>query len=121
VASKYGSKKIFCVLFPWLYHGGNGDWNENKTITIDPDAWAERQLYLVGGRFAKDKQWCLYALMFVQRRRNQTQCSWFIENWMNNEQILNVDDLKEKLKGKDTKFVVKLQHFSSSVPGSGSY
>jgi hypothetical protein len=69
----------------------------------------------------KDEQWCLYALNCVQRRRNQTQGSWFVENWMKNEQILNVGDLKEKLKGKDTKFVGKIQNFSSSVPVSDSY
>jgi hypothetical protein len=75
----------------------------------------------VDGRFAKDKQWWLYALHFAQRRRTQTQGSWFVENWMKNEQIPNVDDLKEKLKGKYTKFVGKLQYLSSSVSGSNSY
>jgi hypothetical protein len=119
VVSNYGSKHMCCMLFPWLCPGDNGDWNESRAIAIEPDDWAKWQLYLVDVPFVKDKQWCFYALNFVQRRRNQTQGSWFVDNWMKNEQILNLDDLKEKLKGKYTKFVEKLQYFSS-VLGSDS-
>ena len=27
--SEYGDKKIFCMAFPWLYPGGNGDFVES--------------------------------------------------------------------------------------------
>jgi hypothetical protein len=62
-----------------------------------------------------------YASTAVQKMRNQTQGSWFVQNWMKNEQIPSVYDLKEKLKGKYTRFIEKLQYFSSSVPGSDYY
>jgi hypothetical protein len=61
------------MLFPWLYPGGNGDFNEDRKIDIDVKDWAIQQLHLADGRFAKDKTWCFFALNYAERRRNMTQ------------------------------------------------
>ena len=34
--SEYGTQKVFCMLFPWLYPGGYGDYLEDRNIKISP-------------------------------------------------------------------------------------
>jgi hypothetical protein len=31
---EYGEKRVFCMLCPWLYPGGNGDFNESRKVDI---------------------------------------------------------------------------------------
>ena len=50
--SEYSNKHVFCMLFPWLYPGGNGDFNEDRKIDISIKDWASQQLHLADGRFA---------------------------------------------------------------------
>ena len=109
------------MAFPWLYPGGNGDFVESRDIKVDCKEWAHHQLYLADGRFATDKIWCFYAMNYVERRRNQTQGRWFVENFLHNETIPSLDDLKQKIEGGTTKFIQKMQYFSSTVPGSDAY
>jgi hypothetical protein len=71
--SEYSNKHVFCMLFPWLYPGGNGDFNEDRKIDISFKDWASQQLHLADGRFAKDKTWCFFAFNYAERRRNMTQ------------------------------------------------
>ena len=70
--------KVFCMLFPWLYPGGNGDYLENRNIKITPMEWAKYQLQYADGRFSEDKIWCFYAQNYCQRRRNMDQGYWFV-------------------------------------------
>jgi hypothetical protein len=63
--SEYGGKRVFCMLFPWLYPGGNGDFNQSIKVDIGVKDWARQQLFMADGRFAKDKTWCLYALNYA--------------------------------------------------------
>lgn len=58
---------------------------------------------------------------YVERRRNQTQGRWFVEIFLHNETIPSLDDLKQKIEGGTTKFIQKMQYFSSTVPGSDAY
>jgi hypothetical protein len=60
----YGVKRLLCMLFPWLYPGGNGDFNESRIVDIGFKDWARRQLFMADDRFAKDKTWCVYALNY---------------------------------------------------------
>jgi hypothetical protein len=53
--SEYGKKMVLCMLFPWLYPGGNGDFNESRTVNINIKDWARQQLFLDDGRSMKDK------------------------------------------------------------------
>ena len=85
--SEYSGKKIFCMLYPWLYPGGNGDLVESRNIPVTPKQWAQHQLCLKDGRFAKDKTWCFYALNFIERRRNMDQGRWFIKNFLPGDDI----------------------------------
>jgi hypothetical protein len=96
------------MLFPWLYPGGNGDFNESRKVDIGGKDWARQQLLIADGRFAKDTMWCFYALNYTDHRRNTMQGQWF-NNFLHSEEIPCIDSLKEKLKSNDTKFIEKLQ------------
>jgi hypothetical protein len=50
--SEYSNKRVFCMIFPWLYPGGNGDFNEDRKIDISVKYWASQQLHLAYGRSA---------------------------------------------------------------------
>jgi hypothetical protein len=56
---------VFCMLFPWLYPGENGDFNESITVDISVKDWPIHQLFMADGRFAKDNMWGLYALNYA--------------------------------------------------------
>jgi hypothetical protein len=47
-------KIVFCVLFPWIYPGGNGDFDESPIIDITVKDWASQHLYRADGWFARD-------------------------------------------------------------------
>jgi hypothetical protein len=118
---EYGGKRVFCVLFPWLCSGGNGDFNESIKVDIGVKDWARQQLFMADGRFAKDKTWFFYALNYAEHRRSMTQGQWFVNNFLHNDEIPCIDNLKEKMKNKDTKFIEKLHDFDQCVPGWDSY
>jgi hypothetical protein len=61
---EYGGKTIFCMLFPWLYPGGNGDFNKSKKVDIGGKDWDRQHLFMADGRFAKDKTWC-FLMSFI--------------------------------------------------------
>ena len=109
------------MLYPWLYPGGNGDFVESRNIPVTAKKWAEHQLFLKDGRFAKDKTWCFYALNCIERRRNMDQGRWFIKNFLPGDDISCLEDLQEKLQMNDTRFLSKLQYFSRIIPGSDAY
>jgi hypothetical protein len=77
---EYVEKRVFCMLFPWLYTSGNGDFNKSRKVDIGVKYWAIQQLFMADGRFAKDKTWCFYALNYAESRRNMTQGQWFVNN-----------------------------------------
>jgi hypothetical protein len=70
------------MLFPWLYPGGNADFNKSRTVDIGVMDWARYQLFMVDGMFVKDKTWCFYALNYAEHRRNMTQGQWFVMNFI---------------------------------------
>jgi hypothetical protein len=41
------------MLFPWLYPGGNGDFNESGDVDINIKDWASQQLYFDDGTVCK--------------------------------------------------------------------
>ena len=118
--SEYGEKKIFCMLFPWLYPGGNGDYMEERDFKLSPKEWSQIQLFLKDGRFTKDKLWCFYTLNYRERRRNMDQGHWFV-NYFLKENINNIEELQNKISLNESKFIPKLQYFSRMVAGSDAY
>ena len=64
--SEYSNQKVFCMLYPWLYPGGNGDYMDDQKYEVSPAEWAKHQFYLKDGRFCKDKTWNFYAVNYVQ-------------------------------------------------------
>jgi hypothetical protein len=109
------------MLFPWLYPGGNGDFNESRKVDIGVKDWARQKLFMAEGSFVKDNMWCFYALNYAERRRNMTHGNWFINNLLHSEEIPCIDRSKEKLKKNDTTIIENLQYFAQCVPGSDSY
>jgi hypothetical protein len=53
--SEYSNKHVFCMLFPWRYPGGNGDFNEDQKIDISVKDWAIQQLPWLMGDLLKTK------------------------------------------------------------------
>jgi hypothetical protein len=45
------------MLFPWLYPGGSGDFNESQSVDIGVKDWVRQQLFMDDGMFAKDNMW----------------------------------------------------------------
>ena len=119
--SEYSDKKVFCMLYPWLYPGGNGDYNESRIVSVSPTQWGEHQLFLSDGRFARDKTWCYYAFNYIECRRNMEQGRWFINNFLPGDKITLVEQLQEQLGKNDIRYISKLQYFSKNVPGSDAY
>jgi hypothetical protein len=109
------------MLFPWLYPGVNGYFNEIRSIGITVKGWAIQQLYMADGWFSWDNTWCLYALNYAECRRNQVQGQWFVNNLLYSEEIPDIDTLRSKLRNNDTKLIQKQQYFARCVPGSDLY
>jgi hypothetical protein len=84
---EYGKHSVFCMLFPWLYPDGNGDYNESIKVDIGVKDWARQQLFMADVRFAKDKTWCFYALNYAERRRNMAKGRWFVNNLLHTEEV----------------------------------
>jgi hypothetical protein len=103
--SEYSNNRVFCMLFPWIYPGGNGDFNEDRKIYISLKDWESQQLHLADGRFVKEKTWCFFALNYAERRRNMPQGRWFVKNIIHSEDVPDMETLKEKLRNNDTKFI----------------
>jgi hypothetical protein len=43
---EYREKRVFCMLFTWLYPGGNGDFNESRKVDIGVKDWARKHLFM---------------------------------------------------------------------------
>jgi hypothetical protein len=71
--SEYVEKRVLCMLFPWLYPGWNGYFNDCRTVDISVKGWYRQWLFLAGDRLVKDNMWCFYDLKYAERRRNMTQ------------------------------------------------
>jgi hypothetical protein len=69
---EYREKRAFCMLFAWLYLGGNGDFNESQTVDSGVKYGARQHMCVAVGRFAGDKTWCFYALNYDDHRRTMT-------------------------------------------------
>ena len=122
--NEFNGIRIFVNTFPWLFPGGVGDYVENERMhgsKLNPDIWAKYLLHYFDGRFAKDKLWCFYALNYVERHRNQTSGSFFVNNFAKHGCPETLDELKQKIKNGDTSYIDRLQYFSQKQRGSDAY
>ena len=122
--SEYNSIKIFTGLFPWLFPGGQGDaMNRIKGNQIDKNnghIWASKLLNYFDGRFMKDKTFLFYALDMIHRHDANKAGSFFMNTYLN-ENIPNLDDLKEKLRQNNTNFINRIVNYASKIPGSDPF
>ena len=112
--SEFGSKKIFCMAFPWLFPGGIGD---IKDFPGDMGKWGSMLLHYEDGRFARDKVFCFYALNYITRHRNNSSGKWFVEKFHSNCPE-TLADLKSEIANGNTSFVNNLTYYSQRVKGS---
>ena len=114
-------KRVFVNAFPWLYPGGRGDVNDQHCEQeIEESQWAKMQLRYFDNRFQKDYMWCFYALNFVQRHRNKKSGGFFLKDFVTDKPP-TLDELKDKIRNGDTKFISQLQYFSGKLEGSDAY
>ena len=112
--------KLFCKAFPWLYPGGQGDFNDYTESPEDIDTWMERLLYYFDGRFARDKMWCFFALNYAMRRKNATAGSYFVKSFVE-DCPKTLPELQEKIENDDIDWINKIQYYSHKVRGSPGY
>jgi len=117
------TKQVFINAFPWLFPGGVGDVWDPKRGRQNIRHWLQRLLSYKDGRFQKDHIFALYAYNMVQRHENNSRGNYFI-----NQPALvgpappTVEELKERIRGGDDKFISVLQYYSgSSIRGSDAY
>jgi Helitron helicase-like domain at N-terminus len=118
--SEYGTDKIFCLAFPWLFPGGVGDVNDVRRKDITAGDWGSHLLYYQDGRFARDKLWCFFALNYITRHRNQSSSKFFVKGFLGKTPP-TLEELHERIRNNDEDFINKLCYFSKSVPGSAGY
>jgi len=112
---------VFVNSFPWLYPGGYGDVNQQHAEHfIEESQWARMQLRYFDNRFQNDPMWCFYALNFVQRHRNKKSGGFFLKDFVTDKPP-TLEELKERIRNGDTKFISQLQHFSGKLEGSDAY
>ena len=117
------TEEIFCKAFPWLYPGGRGDMNGYNADSEEPvpiERWIKCMLYYEDGRFAKDKMWCFFVLNYWQRKRNQKQGSYFVDNFYKNGPA-TLQELQEQIENKDWRWIENITYYGSCVNGSPSY
>ena len=79
--------KLFCNIFPWLFPGGIGDYNDRHTRQVTIKEWIEHLMQYQDGRFEKDKLFCFYALNYMNRHRNQSSGRFFVRDFYGKDEV----------------------------------
>jgi hypothetical protein len=118
--NEYKYINLFPRAFPWLFPGGTGDYMMYREKEVSPYDWAKTLLHYYDGRFAKDKFWCFYTLNFCERRRTNSQGSFYVNTW-SNEKEKTVDEIAEEIKNGNTQWIEKISFFANNIKGSSNY
>ena len=68
------------MAFPWLFPGVHGDKDCYDLKGNELELWFKQLLHYFDARFSEDNIWCFYALNFLNRRRNQLNGSFYVDN-----------------------------------------
>ena len=112
--------KLFCNVFPWLFPGGIGDYNDYHTRPVQVKEWIERLMQYQDGRFEKDKLFCFYALNYMFRHRNQSSGHFFVRDFYGKDEV-TLDDIRKEIENGNEKFIKEISYFSKHIKGSDSY
>ena len=112
--NEYGSQRIFCMAFPWLFPGGYGDIKDFKG---EIGEWGEMLLRYKDNRFASDKLFCFFALNYITRHRNAKQSQWFLTKF-NNGGPQTLEELQEAIHNGDNRFINRITYVNNKVKGS---
>ena len=118
--SEYDDVRIFTRAFPWLFPGGYGDIMDFDNPDANLSSWAKRLLYYEDGRFAKDKLFCFFAMNYIVRRRNNSSGKFFIDNFQSDVPD-TLDELKDRIRAGDMRFVNHLTYYNKRIKGSAPY
>ena len=118
--NEYGTDKIFCKAFPWLFPGGYGDLQQYREESVTPSDWLQSLLYYCDGRFALDKMFIFFALNFILRHANQKSGSYFIDGFFK-EGPKTLQDLQADIKNGNTTWIERIMYFAFHIAGSAGY
>ena len=114
------TSKLFCKAFPWLFPGGQGDFNDYSEVKETVDQWMKRLLYFQDGRFVYDKMWAFFALNYAIRRKNSDSGAYFVNGFFE-DGPQTIEDLKDSILDGDIGWINRLAYFSYHVKGSPGY
>ena len=117
------TEEIFVKAFPWLYPGGYGDINGYDEDSDDPmplDRWIKMMLFYEDGRFARDKMWCFFVLNYWQRRKNQMQGSYFVDNFAK-DCPQSLAELQDEIVNGNWRWIESITYYGGYVVGSPAY
>jgi Helitron helicase-like domain at N-terminus len=118
--SEYSFDSLFPRAFPWLYPGGTGDFLDYRESEVTVAQYARTLLYYYDGRFARDKFWCFYTLNYCERRKNNSQGSFYVNTYSNDKEK-TVQEIADEIKAGNTSWIDKISFFASSIKGSSNY
>lgn len=77
-------------------------------------------LYYEDGRFARDKIFTFFATNYIMRKRNSSSGNWFVDKFQNDCPV-TLEDLQDRIRKGDTKFVNGITYWNKRVKGSTAY
>jgi len=112
---------ILLMAFPWLFPGGYGAFDiASDKNNVKFANWIKKIMFYFDGRFAKDKMFCFYILNLYQRRRTQSQGSFFV-NGFAHEKSRTLHEILEEIKKGNSSWISKIIYFSANIIGSPAY
>ena len=118
--NEYGSTRIFCRAFPWLFPGGFGDLIDMPNMNKNMSAWGKRMFLHQDGRFARDKLFCFFAMNCIMRHRNATSGGFFVEKHSKDVPDA-LDELKDLTNDGNTSFIQHLTFCNKRIKGSSPH
>ena len=118
--NEFGSTRIFCRAFPWLFPGGYGDIIDMPNMNQNLSQWGKRMLHYQDGRFAKDKLFCFFAMNCIIRHRNASSGGFFVDKYSKDVPD-TLNELKDLILEGKTDFTKHLTYYNKRIKGSSPY
>ena len=111
---------IFPKIFPTLYPGGIGGFN-NNIAKVNKKKYGKRLLSFKDGRFATNKIWSFYMMDVIQRDQNNRDGNFVLKDKHFGKQYQTLEDLIEKLDQGDMSWINMIRNYSNRIRGSDNY
>ena len=111
---------IFPKIFPTLYPGGIGGFN-NHIADINKKKYGKRMLSYEDGRFCTSKTWSFYMMDVIQRDKNNKDGNYVIKSGQFGKDFQTLDDLLKKIDNGDMSWINMIRNYSHRIRGSDNY